>query len=149
MAPAEVSSRTFRLPGSAYLAVLFLAFCVLPLAFAGNSGEGAKAVYGPRALFVLIPLLAILYIARTATFVTADGVRVRAAFGSRRIAWDELRGLSVQSRSVYAVLVDGAVRLPCVRVADLAAVSRISGGRLPEVAEPKPRFAPSRRSRRR
>jgi hypothetical protein len=46
------------------------------------------------------------------------------------------------------VLGDGAVRLPCVRVADLAAVSRASGGHLPEIADPVPKFAPQRRRRR-
>jgi hypothetical protein len=67
--------------------------------------------------------------------------------GSRRLGWDELRGLSVSGRSVYAVCVDGAVRLPCVRVADLAAVARASDGRLPAIAEATPKYAPSRRRR--
>ena len=148
MQQAEVTSRTFRLPRSAYLAVLFLIFCALPLGFAGN-GYGGAVVYGPRMLFMLIPLVAIVFIARTATFVTRDGLRVRAAFGARRIAWDEIRGVQVQERSVYAVLADGAVRLPCVRINDLASITRLSDGRLPEVAEAKPKFAPSRRTRRR
>jgi PH (Pleckstrin Homology) domain-containing protein len=146
---APVQSRTFRLPKSAYLAVLFLVFCALPLAFAGDAGEGAKAVYGPRMLFLLIPIVAIVFIARTATIVAEDGIRVRAAFGSRRLRWDELRGLSIEGGSVYGVVADGAVRLPCVRIGDLASVSRLSGGRLPEVPEPTPKYAPSRRSRRR
>jgi hypothetical protein len=146
---APVRSRTFRLPKSAYLSVLFLIFCVVPLAFAGNGGEGAQPVYGPRMLLLLIPIVAIVFIARTATIVTTDGIRVRAAFGSRRLAWDELRGLSLEERSVYGVLPDGAVRLPCVRIGDLAAIAKISGGRLPDVPEPTPKYAPSRRSRRR
>jgi hypothetical protein len=49
---------------------------------------------------------------------------------------------------VLLVLADGAVRLPCVRVADLGAVSRASGGHLPELRDPVPRFAPQRRRRR-
>lgn len=149
MERAEASSRTFRLPKSAYLAVLFLVFCCLPLAFAGNSGEGAGAVYGPRMLLLLIPLVAVLFIARTATIVNEQGIRVRAAFGSRTMAWDELRGLNVGERAVYAVVADGAVRLPCVRVADLAAITRLSNGRMPQIAEARPKYAPSRRSRRR
>jgi hypothetical protein len=146
---APVESRTFRLPKSAYLTVLFLVFCALPLAFAGNGGAGPRPVYGVRMLFLLIPVLAIVFIARTATIVTAEGIRVRAAFGSRRLAWDEMRGLSVEASSVYAVVAEGAVRLPCVRVADLASVSRLSGGRLPDLPEATPKYAPSRRSRRR
>ena len=79
----------------------------------------------------------------------AGGITVRAAFGSRRLPWDSVHGLSVTGRSVYAVLFDGgSVRLPCVTVADLAGVSQASGGRLPEVAAPRQKFAPSRRSRR-
>jgi hypothetical protein len=49
---------------------------------------------------------------------------------------------------VYLVCRDGAVRLPCVRISDLAALSKASGGRLPAVAEPTAKFAPSRRPRR-
>ncbi len=96
MQEAPARSRTFRLPKSAYLAVLFLIFCTLPLAFAGDAGQGAKAVYGPRMLFLLIPVVAVVFIARTATIVTEDGIRVRAAFGSRRLRWDDLRGLNLE-----------------------------------------------------
>jgi hypothetical protein len=95
-----------------------------------------------------LPVVAVAFIARTATFVSSEEIRVRTAFGSRRLGWDEIRGLSVTDRSVYAVCADGSVRLPCVRVSDLAAVSRASGGRLPEIAEAKRKYAPSRRSRR-
>ena len=149
MEQARVQARTFRLPKSAYLAVLFLIFCVLPLAFAKDGSYGAEPAYGPRMLFLLIPVVAVVFIARTATIVSADGIRVRAVFGSRRLPWAELRGLSIEGRSVYAVLPDGAVRLPCVRVADLAAVSKLSDGRMPQMPEPTPKYAPSRRSRRR
>ncbi len=147
MVAAEDPGRTFRLSRSAYLAVLFLLFCALPLAFAGTGG-GARPVYGPRMLVLLVPVLAAVFIARTATITSASGLRVRAVFGSRRIGWDEIRGLSISGRAVYAVLADGAIRLPCVGVADLAAVTRASGGVLPEVAEAKRKYAPSRRSRR-
>jgi hypothetical protein len=146
---APPQSRTFRLPKSTYLAVLFLIFCVLPLAFTADGSYGPQPVYGPRMLFLLIPAGATVFIARTATFVDSRGIRVRAAFGARRIPWDELRGLNVAERAVYAVLVDGEVRLPCVRIADLATITRLSNGRMPQVAEARPKYAPSRRSRRR
>jgi Bacterial PH domain len=139
----------FRLPRSAYLAVLFLIFGVAPLAFAGRGGdEGSPAGISWRILLLAVPVLAAVFIARTATFVSAAGFRVRAAFGSRELRWDEVRGVSVGERSVYAVTGDGAVRLPCVRVADLAAISRTSGGRMPEIAEPARKYAPARRRRR-
>jgi hypothetical protein len=128
--------------------VLFLVFCCMPLAFAADGGYGARAVLSPRALVMLLPVLAAVYIARTATVVSADGIRVRAAFGSRRLAWTSIRGLNVAERSVYAVVADGAVRLPCVTVADLAAVAQASGGRLPDVPPATPKYAPSRRRRR-
>jgi hypothetical protein len=144
---AAPASRTFRLPGSAYLIVLFLVFCVVPLAFTASAEQGAAAVVGPQSLLALIPVAAAVFIARTATIVDDTGIRVRALFGGRHLAWDEVRGLSVNERSVYAVVADGAVRLPCVRVADLAAVSKASGGHLPEVAEPPVKFALARRPR--
>jgi hypothetical protein len=146
--PDPAAARVFRLPRLAYLVVLFLLFGTLPIAFATAPDETSGATYGPRMILLLIPLLAILFIARTATIVDASGIGVRAIFGRRRWTWDEVRGLSLSGRSVYAVLDGGAVRLPCVRVTDLAALSRASGGQLPEFAEPVPKSAPSRRSRR-
>ena len=138
-----------RLPRSAYLGVLFLLFCVAPLALAAAGGdEGGPAGLTWRAALLAVPVVAAIAIARTATIVDATGLRVRLAFGSRRMSWDEVRGLSVSDRSVYAVLRDGAVRLPCVRVSQLAYVARASGGRLPQLAEPLPKPAPARRRRR-
>jgi hypothetical protein len=138
----------FRLPRSAYLAVLFLLFGVAPLAFARGGDEGSAAVFGPRVALMLIPVAAAFFIARTATVVSSDGIEVRALFGRRRMSWAQLRGLSIRGTKIYAVLDDGAVRLPCVRVADLHAVAELSDGRLPPVARPVPRYAPSRRRRR-
>jgi hypothetical protein len=146
---ATADSAVFRLPRSAYLAVLFLVFCVAPLALSADGGDSGAAVgWTWRLVFFAIPVLAAVFIARTATIVSSEGVTVRAAFGSRRLPWDDVRGLSVSERSVYAVVDDGAVRLPCVRTGDLATVSRASGGRLPELADPVRKYAPGRRRRR-
>jgi Bacterial PH domain len=142
-------ARAFRLQRSAYLGVLFLLFCTVPLAVAGSASQLSRPELSPRLLLLLLPVVATVFIARTATFVDGQGIRVRAAFGSRRLSWDEVRGLSIAERAVYAVCVDGSVRLPCVRVADLAAVAAASNGRLPEIAAPTPKFAPSRPTRRR
>jgi hypothetical protein len=131
-----VSSRVFRLPRSAYLAVLFLALCVTPL------------VQHPLvAILYVIPVAGAVFIARTATIVDEDGIAVRALIGRRLLPWDQVRGLSVTGRSVYAVTDDGAVRLPCVRVSDLAALSGASGGHVPQLPEATPKYAPSRRRR--
>jgi hypothetical protein len=128
--------------------VLFLLIGVTPLAVAAGTDHLSRPVFGPRLLLFLLPVLAIVFIARTATIVGPSGVRVRAAFGSRQLAWSSLRGLSVSGRSVYAVIANGSVRLPCVRVADLAEVSRVSEGRLPPIADPVRKYAPSKRFRR-
>ena len=135
------AAQVFRLPRSAYLLLLFLFFGALPVAFTAQnfsfdgqgSAQGAPGVFGWQTTILLIPLLAAVFIARTATFVDADGIRVRALFGSQLLTWS---------------VSDGAVRMPCVHVRDLAAVSRASAGRLPEIAEPRPKFAPQRRRRR-
>ncbi len=129
-----MSSRVFRVSKPAYLAVLVLALCVTPL------------VQHPIATIVyVIPVAAAVFIARTATIVDPNGVTVRALIGQRTLPWADVRGLSVTGRSVYAVTADGAVRLPCVRVSDLAAVSAASGGHLPPLPKATPKYAPSRR----
>ncbi len=143
----RLRERVFRLPRSAYFVVLFVLFGVAPLAFARGGDEGSVAVLGPRAVLVLIPVIIAFFIARTATVVSADGIEVRALLGRRRLPWAQIRGLSVRGTRVYAVVAEGAVRLPCVRVADLHDVAELSDGRLPPVARPTPKFAPSRRRR--
>lgn len=160
-APSPSSlARTFRLPRSTYLVVLFVLIGAVPLAFSGavhalggESGDVSAStttdvVLGPRLLFLLLPLVAAAFIARTGTHVDADGVIVHALLGTRRLPWDRVRGLSVSGRSVYLVLVDGSVRLPCVRVADLAAVARASAGRLPAIADPVAKHPLASRPRR-
>ena len=152
----QAAPAVFRLPRTAYLIVLFVAFGTIPVAFTAagyghdSSGglTGPPAVIGWQTALLVIPVLAAVFIARTATFVDADGLRVRAAFGSRRLGWDEIRGLAVRERDVYAVVEDGAVRLPCVHVNSLAELARASGGRLPPIASPRPKFAPGKRRRR-
>ena len=121
-----------RLPRTSYLVVVFLLIASFAIAFGDTnshglrdsvSGDGSSGVHvGWPALVLIVPVLVAVFIARTATVVSEDGLRVRALFGSAFFPWDEIRGLSVQCRAVYAVLADGAVRLPCVRIA--CAVSR-------------------------
>jgi hypothetical protein len=140
----------FRLPRTAYLALLFLAFGLWPVAFYGGQAGGyaSPAALSPAiAVLILVPATG-FFIARTATIVDARGITVRALLGSRHLPWDQVRGLSITGAAVYAVLADGAVRLPCVRVAHLAALSRASGGRLPQIAEAMPKYAPQPRRRR-
>ena len=152
---ADTAPAVFRLPRTTYLIVLFLAFGTVPLAFTADNftfdsrggAQGAPGVIGWQTLLLIIPVVAAVFIARTATFVDGSGITVRALFGRTRLPWDVIRGLSVSGRNVYAVVADGSVRLPCVHVTGLAEVSRAAGGRLPAIANPKPKFAPSRRRR--
>ncbi len=141
----------FRVARPAYLVVVFLAVGIWPIALYGGedgSGYATAARVTPLVLLFVVPIIALVFIARTATIVDDAGITVRAAFGSRRLPWDTVRGLSVTGRSVYAVQADGSVRLPCVGVAQLSRVARASDGRLPAIADPKPRYAPQRRRRR-
>lgn len=150
-------SAVFRLPRTAYLIVLLLAFGVVPIAFtaSGFGYDDKGGVIGPPAdvgwqtAVLIVPVLAAVFIARWATFVDDEGIRVRAAFGSRSLPWDGIRGLMVEDRSVFAVLGDGAVRLPCVHVNQLWQLTRASGGRLPAVASPYLRTPPTKGRRRR
>jgi hypothetical protein len=143
------NERIFRLPALTYLGVLLLLFGCAPIAFTVHGIEGESAAVGPQTLVLLVPVVAAVFIARTATIVNPAGITVRAAFGKRHLRWQDVRGLSVTGTTVYAVLDDGSVRLPCVRVSDLAEVSGASAGRLPEIAHATPKYAPSRRTRRR
>lgn len=150
MTAAAPTPRVFRLPRTAYLVVLFLAVGAWPIALYGgqSSGYSDAAKVTPFAIVFLIPIVAAAFVARTATVVDTSGITVRAVFGRRAFAWDVIRGLSVEGNNVYAVLADGRVRLPCVRIAHLSAVAAASGGRLPELPAPRPKFAPARRRRR-
>ncbi len=138
----------FRLPAMTWVPVLFLWVGSIPVAFAADGSEGARIRVGLGILVLLIPALASVFVARTATVVNGAGLLVRAPFGKRVMPWNDVRGLSVTGRSVYAVLRDGAVRLPCVRVSMLSELARASGGRLPEMADPVLKGPPERRRRR-
>jgi hypothetical protein len=142
------SARVFRLPRLTYVVVLFLLFCCAPIAFTVNGIEGEEAVLGPQTAVLVVPVLAAVFIARWATITSAEGITIRAAFGRRFLAWDEVRGLSVTGRTVYAVTEDGSWRLPCVHVANLSVLAHASGGRVPDIPAPTPKFAPQRRRRR-
>lgn len=112
-----------RLPRSALVAVAVLAVCTLPLASAD-----------PRlGLLFVIPALVGLYVWRSGVDVSDTGVTIRAAFGARRIAWEQVAGLQVRGRGeLWLTRTDGtAVRLPVLRSPrDLARLHAASGGRL-------------------
>jgi hypothetical protein len=135
-----------RVSKASYLVVGFLVVGFAPIALYGGAEHPTQArISGLTALY-LIPILVAVFIARTATIVATDGIMVRALFGRRILYWSAIRGLALDGRNIYAVLFEGgAVRLPCVRIRDLAAISAASGGRLPEIPEPRVIPAPSGR----
>jgi hypothetical protein len=110
-------------PNSAYLIVAFTAMCVTAMI----------AIHWLAVLY-LIPLLGIVYIARTATIVDGRGITARAIFGAQHVAWDDLTGLRITDRGeVYAMDRRGILlRLPCVRGTRLKRLVAASGGRIPD-----------------
>ncbi|WHT18156.1 PH domain-containing protein [Crossiella sp. CA-258035] len=106
-------------------ALLFV--CATPLAF---GAPGLQVVY-------LVPLALVLWVIRTRTVVDAEQVRIRTLFGARSIVWSDIAALRLTKASgVKAVLTDDSeVTLPAVRVRDLDALARASGGRF---GEPEP-----------
>ncbi len=107
------------------IVVLFLLFCVTPLAFVGT----------PLLVLYVIPLGVLLWIFRSGTDIDADGLTVRAIAGRRRISWDEVQALSPAPRGeLRAVLKDGRLLpLPQVRLRHLDLIAAVSGGRVPTV----------------
>jgi len=112
----------FRLPLVALVAVVLLAVCATPLAFA------VPLLW----LIYLVPVGLAWLVLRLRTDADAGGIRVRQVFTSRRLPWDEVAGLRLRERGwVRAVLRDGdQVILPNVRTGDVPALALVSGGRL-------------------
>ena len=114
---------TFRaVPLPALVAVGFVAIGISPIAFQG----------GPWFLVFLVPLALAWWLVRTCTVVDATALRVRSAWGSQRIAWDDVATLRVVDRGwVRAVRADGnESALTGVRTRDLGRVALASGGRI-------------------
>jgi hypothetical protein len=110
-------------PASAYLIVAFTALCC------------TAVVHSPLlALVYMVPLVAALYVARTATVVDDQGLHARAILGSRTVGWQELIGLRLdRSGAVYAVdSAGGQLKLPCVRSTRLEALIEAGDGRIPD-----------------
>ncbi|PPK64306.1 PH (Pleckstrin Homology) domain-containing protein [Actinokineospora auranticolor] len=116
------SRLVFRIPTITVLAALLFAICATPVAF---GAPGLAVVY-------VIPIAAIAWVLRVRTVADAEGLTVRQVVGSRKLAWDSLKGLRLTGKgAVRAVLDDEReVALPSVRVRHLPALSLVSGGRL-------------------
>lgn len=112
----------FRLPSVTLAAVVLLAACATPIAFAA---PGLWLIY-------LVPIALAWLVVRLRTEADASGIVVRQPFGTRRLAWDDVAGLRLRGSAwVRAQLHDGdQVVLPAVRPGDLPALALVSGGRL-------------------
>ncbi|MBD0324702.1 MAG: PH domain-containing protein [Aldersonia sp.] len=114
-----------RISKLAYLAVFLLFFSVsVPVV-------ALPAAFG---WLLLLPIGVLVWMMRSRTTVTADGLAARTVFGSRSVAWEQVEGVRFPKRGwARAHLTDGSeVTLPAVsfdRLPELAAVSR---GRIPD-----------------
>jgi len=118
----EGRKAVFRIPTTAYLAIGLLTICVTPIAL----GE----IGGFQWLYVF-PLALLVFVARTRTVATREGLHVRTVFGQRELPWSSLKGLAIHKARVRAVLGDDTqVSLPTVRTRHLPVMALVSEGKI-------------------
>lgn len=131
---ATATRLRFRRSGATWLAALLVLVFVVPFA----SGvfielrDTTRILLAPVAVIaVLIPLLIAVWSLRSGVDVGSDGLRVKALFSSRHVAWSAVQGFDSTTPTVYAVLNDGAMlALPNVRAVDLPQLIAVSGNEL-------------------
>ena len=130
-----VNTARFRRNVSISIAGLVAFLGAVPVATSGF-GTGSTPWWAyPLLLILLVPIAIGLWGWRSGTDADAAGVRIRAVFGSRRIAWSEIAQFQPDRRRVNAVLVSGElVDLPAVTRADLPRLIAASGNELMEPA---------------
>ena len=118
-----MATARLRMSRVALLPVLFLAVCVLPLAFAATW----------TLVFLLVPVPAGAWVLRAGVDVGDDGVTVRSLAAARHVPWSEVAGIRVAERGdLWLVTVRGTeLRLPVLRARDLPRLAAVSGGRIP------------------
>ncbi|MGL4305071.1 MAG: PH domain-containing protein [Mycobacteriaceae bacterium] len=81
---------------------------------------------------LIIPAFASLYIARTATIISPESLRIRSVLSSRTLQWEAIAGIRFpQHRWGRLRLKDQTeVRLPTVTFATLPTLATASGGRI-------------------
>ncbi|MCE4265314.1 PH domain-containing protein [Rhodococcus sp. AD45-ID] len=112
-----------RISQLAYMACAFLLFAV------------SFPIFGWPAAFswlLILPIIAVYFVARVRTTVSPDGLEVRSMFSSRTLSWDEVKGFRFPKRSwARAELTDGTeVTLPAVSFVRLPEIAIASGGRI-------------------
>ncbi|WP_181777108.1 PH domain-containing protein [Amycolatopsis pittospori] len=119
----EAPKAVFKIPNTALLAIAFLVVCVTPVAF----GDVPYLQW----LYVF-PIALAVFVIRTRTTATAEGLEVRTMFGRRDLPWSSLKGLAITDKAkVQAVLQDDTkIALPAVRTRHLPVISLVSAGRM-------------------
>ncbi|EIE97903.1 PH domain-containing protein [Saccharomonospora glauca] len=114
----------FRVPGTALIGVLMLFMCMFPFA----------AALPYLLVLLLVPIVLAVWIVRTRTTATREGLTVRTLLGTRDVPWDAIKGFTITPKStVVAVLTDDTtVPLPSVRTRHLPVLSLVSEGRVPD-----------------
>ncbi|MGW0801374.1 PH domain-containing protein, partial [Streptomyces sp. NPDC002692] len=77
----EGRKAVFKIPSTAYMAIALLTVCVTPIALGEINGLQWLYIF-PIALFV--------FVARTRTVATREGLAVRTVFGKRDLPWSAL-----------------------------------------------------------
>ena len=119
----------FRVPGSAYIGVVFLIMCS---SFVAAASPWAILVY-------LLPLAVAVWLLRTRTEVDAERLVVRRVLTRTVLPWSKVASLRLADRRwIRAVRTDGGgeIPLPSVRTRHLPALALISGGRLTDPTDP-------------
>jgi hypothetical protein len=109
------------MPRSALLAVGIFAICAIPLVSVSPWLLG----------LLLLPILAGIHVWRSGVDIDADGVAVRATFGSTTVPWEDVAGIQVRGGDLWLVRRGGGtLRLPSLRLRDVHRLHEASQGRL-------------------
>ncbi len=138
----EGRKAVFRIPRTSFMAIALLTLCVTPIAL----GEIPYLQW-----LYLFPIALTVFVVRTRTVATREGLAIRTMFGRRDVPWSALKGLAITKRSrVQAVLKDETkVPLPTVRTRHLPVLSLVSEGLVAdpsgvlETEDIKPETSPS------
>ncbi|WIY02717.1 PH domain-containing protein [Amycolatopsis mongoliensis] len=117
----EGRKAVFRIPRTSFMAIALLTICVTPIAL----GEIPYLQW-----LYLFPIALAVFVVRTRTIATREGLATRTMFGHRDVPWSALKGLAISKKSrVQAVLKDDTkVPLPTVRTRHLPVLSLVSEG---------------------
>jgi hypothetical protein len=112
-----------RIPRVNLFAVAVAAICTVPLAFASPW----------LAVLWLLPVAGLVHVVRAGVDADPAGLTAHTMLRTRRVSWDDIRGLRIRRSRIGAVLRDGStIRLPVLRPRHLSLLSAASGGRLPD-----------------